>query len=118
MESGETAMRKLSGTTEGLGRRVMALAVLAALAMMLPVGMQADKKKKADAKADIDAKIKAIDYSYIVWPNPPAIARIKYVNWYSSDKEARNLKGEKQKKSAWMDRLAGTQSNEEIFSRP
>jgi sugar lactone lactonase YvrE len=82
------------------------------------MGLQADKKKKDDAKADIDAKIKAINYSNIVWPNPPAIARIKYTNWYASDKAVRNTKGDKQKKSAWMDRLAGTQSNDEVFARP
>jgi DNA-binding beta-propeller fold protein YncE len=76
------------------------------------------KKKKAEQQADIDAKIKAIDYSYIVWPNPPAIARIKYVNWFSSDKEKRNLQGNVQKKNAWMDRLAGTETNEDVFAMP
>ncbi len=111
-------MRKTGGKVEGLWRKLTAAAVLAVLAMVWPVGMQADKKKKADAKAETEAKIKAIDYSNIVWPNPPAIARIKFKNWYAQDKEVRNLKGEKQKKSAWMDRLAGTQSNDEVFARP
>jgi sugar lactone lactonase YvrE len=94
------------------------VAILTLLGMASPLGLQADKKKKADAAAETEAKIKAIDYSYIVWPNPPAIARIKYTTWFSSDKVARNLQGDKQKKSAWMDRLAGTQSNDEVFSRP
>jgi sugar lactone lactonase YvrE len=95
------------------------LVILLAAAVVAPLGLQAaQKKKKADSKAEIDAKIKAIDYSNIVWPNPPAVARIKFSNWYSSDKAARNLQGEKEKKSAWMDRLAGTQSNDEVFSRP
>jgi sugar lactone lactonase YvrE len=111
-------MRKIHSNVHGLESKLLAIAILAGMAMLSPMRLQADKKKKADAKADIDAKIKAIDYSYIVWPNPPAISRIKYTTWYSSDKAARNLQGEKQKKSAWMDRLAGTQSNEEIFSRP
>jgi sugar lactone lactonase YvrE len=100
-------------------RTLLALAVLSAAVMLCPSSLQADKKKKkADAAAEVEAKIKAIDYSYIVWPNPPAIARIKYVNWYSSDKEMRNLQGNKQKKSAWMDRLAGTQTSDEAFKRP
>jgi sugar lactone lactonase YvrE len=102
-----------------LQRSWLVLAIFAAMFAALPLSLQADqKKKKADEKAETEAKIKAIDYSYIVWPNPPAIARIKYTNWYSSDKAARNVQGNKQKKSAWMDRLAGTQSNEEVFSRP
>src|ERR1700752_1989207 len=109
-------------TTAKKGQRpqriVTTLAVLAALALASPLVLRADKKKKKDQQAEIDAKIKAIDYSNIVWPNPPAIARIKFTTWFASDKAARNLQGDKQKKSAWMDRLAGTQSSEEVFSRP
>jgi len=112
-------MRTRSGNHYRLVRSGLALAIFAALLTASPLSLQADqKKKKADEKAETEAKIKAIDYSNIVWPNPPAIARIKYSNWYSSDKAARNVQGNKQKKSAWMDRLAGTQSNEEVFSRP
>jgi sugar lactone lactonase YvrE len=112
-------MRKLSENGSWLRRGLQALAILSVMAVVSPLGMQADqKKKKTDAKAETEAKIKAIDYSNIVWPNPPAIARIKYTNWYSSDKAVRNMQGNKQKKSAWMDRLAGTQSNDEVFSRP
>jgi len=99
-------------------RSVATLVACALLAGVLPLSLHADKKKKADAKADTDAKIKAIDYSNIVWPNPPAITRIKFTAWYASDKSVRNLEGNKQKKSTWMDRLAGTQSNDEVFSRP
>ncbi len=102
---------------EGL-RRTLATGMVLLLAMILPLALHADKKKKAEAKAELDAKIKAIDYSNIVWPNPPAITRIKFTTWYASDKSVRNLEGDKQKKSAWMDRLAGTQSNDEVFSRP
>jgi len=116
---GETAMRKISGNGSGLQRALLALAVLSAMAMLSPLALQADqKKKKADDKAETEAKVKAIDYSNIVWPNPPAVSRIKYTTWYASDKAIRNTSGNKQKKSAWMDRLAGTQSSDEAFSRP
>lgn len=102
-----------------LRRTVVMLGMVSAVVMVSPFALQADKKKKkADQKAETEAKIKAIDYSYIVWPNPPAIARIKYVNWYSSDKALRNMQGNVQKKSVWMDRLAGTQSSDEVFKRP
>jgi DNA-binding beta-propeller fold protein YncE len=112
-------MRKISGNLNRSRRGWAALAVFLAMAVASPLALHGDqKKKKADAKAETEAKIKAIDYSNIVWPNPPAIARIKFTNWFSSDKAARNMQGNKQKKSAWMDRLAGTQSNDEVFSRP
>jgi sugar lactone lactonase YvrE len=101
-----------------LRRAAILLAMVTAAVMLSPFALQADKKKKKDDKAETEAKIKAINYSYIVWPNPPAIARIKYVNWYASDKAVRNLKGEAQKKNAWMDRLAGTQSSDEVFKMP
>jgi sugar lactone lactonase YvrE len=111
-------MRKIGGKSKGLGRKWMALAILSGLTIVSPAAVQAQKKSKADQKAEIEAKIKAINYSNIVWPNPPAIARIKFMAWFASDKAVRNLQGNKQKKSGWMDRLAGTQSDDEVFSRP
>ena len=111
-------MSKLGRDRKGLAGKLMALAILSAVAIVSPMAVLAQKKSKADQKAETETKIKAIDYSNIVWPNPPAIARIKFTTWYANDKETRNLKGEKQKKSAWMDRLAGTQSDDEVFARP
>jgi sugar lactone lactonase YvrE len=77
--------------------------------------LASDKKK---GKADESKTPKAIDYSNIVWPNPPAIARIRYINWWASEKQQRNQQGNVQKKSKWMDRLAGTQTQEEVFKLP
>jgi sugar lactone lactonase YvrE len=111
-------MHTISANPEQTWRKVLLVAMASALAMVLPLALHADKKKKADAAAETDAKIKAIDYSNIVWPNPPAIARIKYKMWFSSDKQVRNYKGNVQKKSAWMDRLAGTQTSDDVFKRP
>jgi sugar lactone lactonase YvrE len=111
-------MQKVGTNLTGLRRMLAVVATLALFAMAAPLALHADKKKKKEDKADVEAKIKAIDYSHIVWPNPPAIARIKYTNWYASDKAVRNIQGNKQKKSGWMDRLAGTQSSDEVFTRP
>jgi len=112
-------MSNISGSEKRLQRGWMALVVLLAMVVASPLALHGDqKKKKGDTKAETAAKVKSIDYSNIVWPNPPAIARIQFKNWYSSDKATRDIKGNKQKKSAWMDRLAGTQSNDEVFKRP
>ncbi len=79
--------------------------------------LQADQKpKKSDSPPP--ATPKKIDYSHIVWPNPPAIARIKYVNWFAGDNKKRNTSGNVAKKSKWMDRLAGTQNTNEVFKMP
>jgi sugar lactone lactonase YvrE len=59
-----------------------------------------------------------MDYSNIVWPNPPAIPRIRYQAWYASDRAQRTVKGNVNKKSGWMDRLAGTQTEQEVYKLP
>ena len=53
-----------------------------------------------------------IDYSNIVWPNPPAIARIKYQAFYAAEKISQ-VDTPNTKKQNWMDRLAGTQPSTE-----
>jgi sugar lactone lactonase YvrE len=106
-------MYKSTAQYEGFRRMLVIALTLITIVTTCPFGSHADKKKKEDA-----APVKPIDYSFIVWPNPPAITRIRYVNWYAADKEKRNLQGNAQKKNKWMDRLAGTQSNDEVFGMP
>ena len=79
-------MRKVGRNFDEPRRALAVLALLATLGMISPLAVHAGKKKKA--QAETDAKIKAIDYSNIVWPNPPAISRIKYTAWYASEKRA------------------------------
>src|ERR1019366_5737443 len=59
------------------GRLVLCL--MLGLTLLAPISAFAGKKKK---KATEPAKIPVIDYSNIVWPNPPAIARIRYQAYY------------------------------------
>jgi sugar lactone lactonase YvrE len=77
------------------------------LALVFAPAALADKKNK-DAKP-----IPVIDYSNIVWPNPPAIARIRYQAFFSAEKLSQVTEGDNTKKAKWMDRLAGTQSEGE-----
>jgi sugar lactone lactonase YvrE len=76
------------------------------LTLLAPVSGFADKKKKAAAEPK---KIPVIDYSNIVWPNPPAIARIRYQAFYAAEKISQVEAGSHTRKAKWMDRLAGTQ---------
>jgi DNA-binding beta-propeller fold protein YncE len=78
------------------------------LTLLAPISAFADKKKKAEPK-----KVPVIDYSNIVWPNPPAIARIRYQTWYAAEKISQVEAGTDTKQAKWMDRLAGTQPQTE-----
>jgi DNA-binding beta-propeller fold protein YncE len=85
-----------------------ALCAVLGLALLTPVSTFADKKKKNELKT-----IPVIDYSNIVWPNPPAIARIRYQAFFSAEKLSQVTAGNDTQKAKWMDRLAGTQSRDE-----
>jgi sugar lactone lactonase YvrE len=80
----------------------LALVVLVAVALVSPVSVFAKKKKKADApKPSI---LEGLDYSKIVWPQPPDIARVKYSAYYTGEKLVVETG---KKKESWMDRVAG-----------
>jgi DNA-binding beta-propeller fold protein YncE len=83
------------------------------LALLAPVSAFADKKKKKDPDAPPAKTVGAPDYSHIVWPNPPAIARIKYQAFFSAEKLDQVKAENNTKKMKWMDRLAGTQPEAE-----
>jgi len=85
-------------------KSLVAWLVLLSLTLAVPVSLLADKKKKNAEPA----KIPVIDYSNIVWPNPPAIARIRYQAFYAAQKLSQ-VETTSTQKAKWMDRLAGTQ---------
>ena len=89
-----------------------ALAGLLALVLALPAVTDAAQKKNkaaADPNAQLPKRVN-FDISKIVWPSPPDIARVKFVEQLTGQKISFNTpvnKPQKQKQS-WMDRLAGT----------
>jgi DNA-binding beta-propeller fold protein YncE len=101
-------------------RTAVFAALICALAILLaaPASLDAkDKKKHAPAEAPKKNILELLDYSKIVWPNPPAITRIKYLSYFSGEK--REL-APKQQKSSWMDRVSGVAvgqqtQNEKLF---
>ena len=74
--------------------------------MMLgtPYAAFAGKNKKTDTSTQKAPPV--IDYSNIVWPNPPAIARIRFLAFYAS--QPLQVRRTQTTKQGWMDRLAGT----------
>lgn len=111
-------MGRIRRGTKTNGQMWGMLALLLGVMVISSIGVSADQnKKKADPNAPVKQKGK-VDYSMIVWPNPPAIARIKYKAWYASDTVQRTTQGKVNKKSGWMDRLAGTQSDQEVYKLP
>ncbi len=89
-----------------LGPALTAVILLFALVLAGPFTADAKNKKKKNAE-DAAKRPVLVDYSKIVWPNPPAIARIKYLAFYSAE-PLKDLEKPKTAKQTWMDRLAGT----------
>jgi DNA-binding beta-propeller fold protein YncE len=84
--------------------------VLVFLTLTDPVALYAGKKKKEEAAPKTQNVLDMLDYSKIVWPNPPAITRIRYLNYFCCDKYTPEPE---KKKSSWMDRMAGGQTAEQ-----
>lgn len=89
------------------------------LLLMLSAGMAfADKKKAPTAAVNPrDQRSKAyFDISKIVWPNPPAIARVKFIDLFTGEKiDPDQFSKKKEKaKQKWMDRLAGDRPTQDI----
>lgn len=66
-----------------------------------PTSRTEDASKRVLTPADFD-------FSKLVWPAPPDIARIRYTTFYIGEKIEQDMKKVKPK-TTWMDRLAGSQ---------
>ena len=84
----------------------LALVILLALGLVSPVSAYG-KKKKDIAHPPEAAPTLEIDTSKLVWPNPPNIARVRYLNYYAGMKIDRTPPPATKKKQSWMDRVAG-----------
>ncbi len=92
---------------------------IALAVMLLPGAALAGKKKQApapDPKAPQKPQRFTFDFSKIVWPNPPAVARIRFLNLYTGEKVdwSKFDKSNRKPKQKWMDRLAGTKPADQV----
>jgi len=98
-------------------KALIGLAMLVVLALGgSPAQAQKKNKKTADATAVVDKTKKvSLDISKIVWPNPPAITRIRFLSIYTGQRiDWAGLQTTQKPKQSWMDRLAGAQPDQQV----
>ena len=93
------------------GKKTMAALLLAlTIATASPLAF-GNKKKKTDTPAAPAAPTGPLAPDFrqvVVFPTPPAIARVKYLDYFSAEKPDFTVGQKKEKpKQSWMDRMAG-----------
>ena len=101
-------MKTPASNSRGMRFTAMIVGMLFCLTLAAPV--HADKKKKDQPAPAPTNILEKIDYSKLVWPNPPAPTRMKYLNYFCCDKYTPQTG---KQKSSWMDRMAGAESQEQ-----
>src|SRR4051794_15305975 len=100
-------------TAAGAVMFAMTLAMLLSCAGVLSAEDSKDTKKKDKKQfvtlADVEnPKIKyknildGLDLSKFVWPNPPAVTRIRYINFWSGERLEVAQQNQQKKKNSWM----------------
>jgi DNA-binding beta-propeller fold protein YncE len=86
----------------------LAVTILIVLALLCSsFAFAGDKDKKKDAPPP-KSLMDMIDKSKVVWPQPPNIARVRYLDYFAGEKLPDFGAQTTKAKSSWMDRLAGT----------
>jgi sugar lactone lactonase YvrE len=97
----------------GITHRTLSAVLMAALALISTFSLYAKggKKGKDVQEEPSSATFKdnrklweSLDLSKFVWPNPPAITRIRYMSYWSGEKFVEKKQA---KKSSWMERISG-----------
>ena len=93
-------------------RAVSALLILLTLALASPVFTYGKDKKKTPSPPPPAQPTLDIDKSKLVWPNPPNIARVRWLDQYTGMKIDRTPAVATKKKQSWMDRVAGAKQED------
>lgn len=99
-------------------RKPLVVLLLLALGLALPFSASAKKKKKASPPPapEVGPHKFPFDPSKLVWPSPPNIARVHWVDYFAGEKIDYSPAANAKPKPTWMDRLAGGQSEAEKFN--
>lgn len=96
-------------------RKIGVWLLIAACAAVPPTASASKKKKKAAPKTVIAAGPRRFpfDPKALVWPSPPNIARVKWLDYFAGEKIDYSETAKAKPKESWMDRLAGGPTEEE-----
>jgi DNA-binding beta-propeller fold protein YncE len=96
-----------------IGRRIrFAVTLILLLMCVTPLASAGDKKKKDTTPVPAEKNwYEKLDLSKFVWPDPPSITRMRYLDYLCCQKEEKPSTAKK--KSTWMDRMAGGESQQE-----
>jgi DNA-binding beta-propeller fold protein YncE len=100
-------------------RKVFGLLLLIAVCALVPTAAHGGKKKKKTETAavpELGPRKFNFDATKLVWPSPPNIARIRWLNYFAGEKIDYTQTDKAKAKASWMDRLAGGQSEAEKFN--
>lgn len=100
-------------------RKVLGLVLLLSVCALMAASAHADKKKKKKvetAAPELGPRKFAFDPTKLVWPSPPNVARVKWVNYFAGQKIDYTQTDKKKVKASWMDRLAGGETEQEKFN--
>src|SRR5579875_2095686 len=100
-------------------RSLLAVLLLLTLAVIAPTSARGDKNKKKSstaAAAPAGPRKFAFDPKKLVWPSPPNIARVRWLDYFAGEKIDYTSAANSKPKATWMDRLAGGQSEAEKFN--
>jgi sugar lactone lactonase YvrE len=92
-------------------RKRLSALILVLLATLWVTPAFADQKNKQAAAPNLPDGPPKFDISNIEWPQPPAIARVRYLDYFSAEKKPPEKQQDVKRKS-WMDRMAGVDPNE------
>jgi len=107
-------MRTTRSHSKLSGKGWVILALLVAV-IVCGIPLQAKKKPSANAPADTGPKRVVFDITKIVWPSPPAIARVRFQAVLTGQRiDWAGLTSTQKPKQSWMDRLAGEQPDRQV----
>ncbi len=95
-------------------KALAALVLLVALGLASPVSLYGKKKKADTTPPPAAPQGEPVDTSKLVWPNPPAIARVRWLNYFAGMKIDYTPAPTKKPKQSWMDRVAGAKQVDNV----
>jgi DNA-binding beta-propeller fold protein YncE len=115
------SMLRLSHNSTAKFRRLLTWTLAGLLTLSLAPNVYGGKKKKGqgmEIKEETAASEPAIDTSKLVWPRPPDIARIRWLQQFRGERVPAEPLQPVKKRQGWMDRLAGVKQMDEIRMVP